>query len=182
MYTDIYQGRGSGLLLLINNDTRDDYLYRTGSCLKAIPDDDDDIAFFWSTKDLVAGNYSSAILRIMQLGEKCPQYVFDNIGIFSEEEIYSLEKKLTEKKNIFLLATSNGTDKTNEDICQSYYERRSKDHNGFMVMLDTKSNTVTIVSDEKMSDELSKARASAEKLMKSGDALAAVNEIVASIG
>ncbi|MDO4863618.1 MAG: TPM domain-containing protein [Ruminococcus sp.] len=182
-YTEIYEGRGSGLLLLINNDTGSDYLYRTGSCLKAIPDGADSIAFFWATRDIMDGDYRSAILRVMQLGERCPLYVFDNIGLFSDEELDTLETTLAEnKKSVYVLATSNGTDKSNEDICRSYFERRSEDGKGCMIMLDTKSNTVTVVSDGSLGSAVDKAKTSAEKLLKSGDAPAAVNEIVAAIG
>ncbi len=62
-YNEIYQGRGSGFLLLVNNDTNSDYLYRTGSCLAAVPEGADSLAFYWATKDMVAGDYYSAVLR-----------------------------------------------------------------------------------------------------------------------
>lgn len=182
-YTDIYEGRGSGLLLLINNDTGSDYLYRTGSCLKAIPDGDEKPAFFWETKHVMDGDYFSAVLRVMELGERCPLYVFDNIGLFSDEELTALEEKLAaNKKSVYVLATSNGTGKSNEEICRSYFERRSEDGKGYMIMLDTKANAVAVVSDEKLSADVEKAKTAAEKLLKEGSAPAAVDEILTAIG
>lgn len=182
-YTDIYEGRGSGLLLLINNDTGTDYLYRTGSCLKAIPEGEDSVAFFWATRHIMDGDYRSAVLRVMELGERCPLYVFDNIGLFSDEELTALEEKLAAgKKSVYVLATSNGTSNSNEEICRSYFERRSEDGKGYMIMLDTKANAVAVVSDEKLSADVEKAKTAAEKLLKGGDAPAAVNEMVAAIG
>ena len=168
-YTDIYEGRGSGLLLLVNNDTGTDYLYRTGSCLKAIPEGEDSLAFFWATKHIMDGDYFSAVLRVMELGERCPLYVFDNIGLFSDEQLAALEEKLAAgKKSVYVLATSNGTGKSNEEICRSYFERRSEDGKGCMIMLDTKANAVAVVSDEKVSAEVEKAKTAAEKLLKEG--------------
>lgn len=182
-YTDIYEGRGSGLLLLINNDTGSDYLYRTGSCLKAIPEGEDSLAFFWATKHIMDGDYFSAVLRVMELGERCPLYVFDNIGLFSDEQLTALEEKLAAgKKSVYVLATSNGTGKSNEEICRSYFERRSEDGKGCMIMLDTKANAVAVVSDEKVSAEVEKAKTAAEKLLKEGDAPAAVDIVLAAIG
>ena len=182
-YDAIYQSRGSGLLLLINNDKGDDCLYRTGSALRAIPDGAENIPFYWATKDIMSGDCCSAILRLLQLGESCPRYVFDNIGLLTDEELASLEASLSEsKKPVYVLATTNGTDKSNEEICRSYFERRSEDGKGFMIMLDTKSNTVTVVSDADIPAEVTKAKSNADKLLKDGNAVGAVNEIVTAIG
>ena len=182
VYSDLYQGRGSGLLLLINNDTKNDYLYRTGSCLTAIPDGYEGIAFFWATQDIVVGDYYSAILRVLQLGERCPLHVFDNIGLFSNDELTSLETKLLDNdKSIFVLATSNGTGKTNEEICRNYYDRCSNKNDGYMIMIDTKSNSLTIVSDNDLPSEIDKAKTSAEKMLRSGEVSAAVNEIIVAL-
>lgn len=180
-YDSIYEGRGSGLLLLINNDKGDDCLYRTGSALRAIPDGSEKLPLYWSTKDIMNGDCYSAILRILQLGENCPQYVFDNIGAFTDEELASLEEELAGRKSVYVLATSNGTNKSNEEICRSYFERRS-DGKGFMIMLDIKSSTVAVVSDGNIPSEVTKAKSSADKLLKDGNAVGAVNEIVSAIG
>ena len=76
---------------------------------------------YWATRDIVSGKYSDAVLLLMQLGEKCPEHVFDNGGIFNSDEIAALEEKLAENKNnITVLATSNSTGKSNEEIGRSY--------------------------------------------------------------
>ena len=181
-YNEIYEGRGSGFLLLINNDTGEDCLYRTGSCLAAVPDGAEDLPFFWATKDIVAGDFSSAILRVLQLGERCPEHVFDNIGAFTAEELSALESELSGSgKGLSVLATSNGTDKSNEEICRSYFERHSADGNGYMMMIDTKSGTVTVVSGESLPASLGTAKTAAEKLVKAGDEPGAVREIAAAL-
>ena len=56
-YNEIYAGKGSGLLLLINNDTNQDILLKTGSCKSNISEEAEKDAFYWSTKDIVAGDY-----------------------------------------------------------------------------------------------------------------------------
>ena len=51
-----------------------------------------------------------------------------------------------------------------------------------MIMLDTKSSTVTVVSDADIPTEVTKAKSNADKLLKDGNAVGAVNEIVTAIG
>ncbi len=181
-YIEIYQGRGSGLLLLVNNDTNYDYLYRTGSCLSFIPEDADSNAFFWSTKDIINGDYRSAVLRIMQLGERCPLYVFDNIGKLSQDELKDIESTIKKSnKQLSLLITTNGTDSTNEEICKSYCERRYKGDSGYMMMIDTKTNTVTVTASDASAAGFDKAVAAAEKSVKAGDIKAAVENVLKDI-
>ena len=48
-----------------------------------------------------------------------------------------------------------------------------------MIMIDTKSNSLTIVSDNDLPSEIDKAKTSVEKMLRSGEVSAAVNEIVA---
>jgi len=145
-YIELYGGRGSGLLLLINNDTNEDFIYKRGSCLTSISQEAQSNEMYWATQDIVAGDYKSGILRLVKLGEECPKHVFDNGGIFTVEELASLEK-LCEGTEISVLATSNGTGTPNEEVCRSYYDRHYQGGNGFMVMLDTASDTLTAVSD-----------------------------------
>lgn len=181
-YIDIYEGKGSGLLLLINNDTNKDYLYKTGSCINSIDEETENEAFYWATREIVSGDYKTAILRLMQLGELCPQYVFDNGGIFTDEQINSLEALCSESPSDFtVLATVNSTESTNEEICRTYYHRHYKDHFGFMVMVDTVSNTVFVMKDGKVVVDLGNGvLESANQLAASGDYYGAVNAIITS--
>lgn len=174
-YNEIYAGKGSGLLLLINNDTNQDILLKTGSCQSNISEEAEKDAFYWSTKDIVAGDHKTAILRLLQLGEKCPGHVFDNAGVFSSEQIKALESALSGyKNNVSILATNNTTDKKNEEILRSYYERRYSDGRGYMIMLDSKTSEVIAYSNEPMPDKLAEVLKKAGELSKKGDNEAAV--------
>lgn len=181
-YQEIYGGAGSGLLLLVNNDTNKDILYKTGRCLTSIDENAEKQALYWATQDIVSGDYKSAVLRLMQLGELCPQYVFDNGGIFTDEQINSLEALCSESPSDFtVLATVNSTESTNEEICRTYYHRHYKDHFGFMVMVDTVSSTVLVMKDGKVVVDLGNGvLESANQLAASGDYYGAVNAIITS--
>ncbi len=179
VYNTLYGGRGSGLLLLINNDTNEDYLYKTGSCLNSIDDNAQANAFYWATQEIIKGDYKSAVMRIMQLGESCPKYVFDNGGIFSAEDISALEASLAAApKAVSLLATSNGTGTPNEEICSSYYERRYQSEEGIMIMLDTATNTFTVCPAAALSAEVT---TQANTLAAAGSYADAVNTLIAAI-
>ena len=157
-YDDLYEGRGSGLLLLLNNDTGRDILYTTGGCQSYITDEAEKEAFFWSTKDIVAGDYKSAVLRMLQLGEKCPEYVFNNAGLISAEQVGKLERTLSSGNNpAALLLTTNSTGKSNEDILKSYYTRRFKDGKGYMAMIDAQSKKVIAYSSQPLSSDIENA-------------------------
>lgn len=181
-YIDIYSGRGSGLLLLINNDTNEDYLYKKGSCLSWIPESAESNALYWATQEIVSGDYKSAVLRMMQLGEYCPQYVFDNGGVFTAEQIKALESSCAGSQSGFtILATGNSTGSPNEEICRSYYNRHYKDHSGSMIMVDTVSGSVLVMKDgESVSDLGNGVLESANGLAAAGDYYGAVNAIIAS--
>ncbi|MBQ8297308.1 MAG: TPM domain-containing protein [Ruminococcus sp.] len=179
-YIDLYSGRGSGFLLLINNDTNEDYLYKTGSCLASVPEETEKVEFYWATQEIVNGNYKDAILRLMQLAEYCPQHVFDNGGIFTAEQISALEIACTGgASDISILATSNGTESTNEEICRSYYDRHYKESKGFMIMLDTVTNTLTVASDNEHPAALATALTEANTLAAASDYPGALNTVIA---
>lgn len=178
-YVDIYSGRGSGLLLLINNDTNEDYIYKKGSCLTAIPESAQSNALYWATQEIVSGDYKSAIMRLMQLGEYCSQYVFDNGGIFTAEEIDALETACEGASGEYsVLATGNSTGSPNEEICRSYYQRHYKDTTGTMIMVDTESSSVLVMKDGEVLNDVSLA--DANTLAASGDYFGAVNALLAS--
>lgn len=177
-YNTIYNGRGSGLLLVINEDSGNDYLYRSGSCGVFVDDDTVNSEFFWATKDIVAGDYQSAALRIMELGKRCPSHVFDNGGLFSREDIQAFEERLRNcSGNVAILATSNSTGSTNEEIARSYLERRFKD-GGYMIMIDTQSGSTLVVSDKELSSDMEKAVTEANKSAGKEDYAAAASTLI----
>ena len=174
-YKKIYDDKGSGLLLLINNDTDRDILFRSGRCETYISDDDRSTAFYQATKEIVSGDYKTAIMRLLQLGEKCPVHFFDNSGVFPVDQAAAIENSLKEKSaGVSVLVTSNTTDTPNAEILKTYYERRYKDEKGFMIMLDTDSSTVLVYPESGLpggyESTLKKACDNAEK----GDLAAAV--------
>ena len=157
-YEDIYSGRGSGLLLLINNDTGSDCLYLSGSCETYIPSDAQNEAFYWATAEIVDGDYKTAALRILQLGERCPEHVFDNAGLLSMQITGEIERILSvPDKDLAILLTSNSTDRTNEQILEEYYKRRCKDGTGIMAMIDSQSGKVIVHSSQTIPSELGSA-------------------------
>ena len=177
-YNDIYNGMGSGLLFLLNNDTGTDILYKTGSCQSYISDDAEKEAFFWATKDIVAGDVKSAILRMLQLGERCPEYVFNNAGILTNEQVGELERQLSSGKNeAALLVTSNSTGKSSEDILKSYYARRFKDGKGYMAMIDSQSKKVIVHSEQQLPSGVDAALKKANELAAKDDIAAAAKTI-----
>lgn len=181
-YIDIYEGKGSGLLLLVNNDTNNDYLYKTGSCLNSIDEETEKESFYWATREIVSGDYKTAILRLMQLGEMCSQYVFDNAGIFTAEEADVLEQACTEASfDISVLATTNSTGTPNLDICRTYYERRYQDKQGYMIMLDTASATITVFTGSYALSGYDSELESANKLAASGNYTGAVSAMIAAL-
>lgn len=174
-YNKIYEGKGSGLLLLINNDTNIDILYKTGSCNTFISAEDSDLALYWATKEIVAGDYKSAVLRMLKLAENCPQHIFDNAGIFSIEQITALEAVFSSYENeVSLLATNNPSEIPNEDILRSYYDRRYKDSKGYMLMLDAYSKSLIAFSEEPLPDSFEAALKKANESVKKGDYQGAV--------
>lgn len=181
-YAELYGGRGSGLLLLINNDTNEDYLYKTGSCLVSVSDDAQADEFYWATQEIISGDYKSAIMRLLKLGESCPQHVFDNGGIFTAEQIASLEEMcMGGASDISVLATSNSTGSTNEEICRSYYYRHYQEEKGVMVMLDTMTGTLCVVSDNALPEGLDAVIAEADTLAAGSDYIGALTAVITAL-
>ena len=181
-YEEIYEGRGSGMLLLINNDTNNDLLYLTGSCENYITEEQQDRAFFNATKDIINGDNKNAVLRLMKLGELCPSHVFDNSGELGEENVTSLEAKLAAGKNeLSVLVTSNTTDKTNEEVLRSYCERRYKGGSGSMIMIDTAKKEMLAYSSGEQPEGLEAAISKAQTDVKSGSYPAALNSVIEAI-
>lgn len=181
-YSELYGGRGSGLLLLINNDTNEDYLYKTGSCLVSVSEDTQANEFYWATQEIIGGDYKSAVMRLLKLGESCPKHVFDNGGIFTSEQIAALETACTGgSADISVLATSNSTESSNEEICRSYYDRHYQENDGYMIMLDKATNTLNVVSDMALPAGLEAAVAEADTLAADLDYTGALNAVITAL-
>lgn len=71
-YKDLFSTAPNGMLVLINNDSNEDVIYKTGVCNDYISDRAESEAFYYATKEIVAGNYKNAAMKLLELGTNCP--------------------------------------------------------------------------------------------------------------
>ena len=181
-FNKLYEGKGSGLVILINNDTKYDSVFRSGACLYGISDKAENNAVYWETKELFKGDYRSAILRLLQLGELCPTHVIDNAQVFDSDQLNKIEKTLSScKEDVTIIASHNGSETSNEQILQQYYDRKYNNDKGIMFMLDTISGKMIVNSAEKISSDIDKALKDANALSSKGDNYGAVNKILEAL-
>ena len=155
-YEEIYAGKGSGFLLLINNDTNNDYIYKTGSCSVYVSSESEKQEFYWATRELVNEDYEGAVLRLLKLAVNCPSHLFDNAGVFTAEKGAELDSIISAcDTQLSVLVTENSTGSTNEELLQMYFDRRYGSESGIMLLVDTASKTVTAVSDSELPQRLS---------------------------
>ena len=181
-YNKIYEGKGSGLLVVINNETNEDSIWRTGSCLSDISQTSEDNAMYWATKEIVGGSYRRGIMRLLQLGELCTDRVVDNTQVFSYDVMTSLDRALAScKYDVTLLASRNGSSTSNEDVLKNYYRRKYKNGGGIMLMADTNTKTIIAYSDERIPAKLNQALIEANKLTAKNDYFGAVNKVIEAL-
>lgn len=171
-YFEIYGGEGNGLLFLINNDTFEDHLYKTGSCTHMITDTDEKSLLFTATENIVGGDYISAIQSIMNLGEKCPSHVFDNASVFSADDIKAIETALSAntQTNIAIVAEDSiPAGKDQKKYAEELFKRHFADGKGVLFLIDTTKKTIIYHSDSALSPELDAALKKAASLAAKGD-------------
>lgn len=171
-YDDIFGAGGNGLLLLINNDTNEDYLYKVGACSQFISEDDETSVFYSATREIVGGDYESAILRIMNLGERCPENIFDYASVFTNEEISVLEDTIKSGGKEISFVTVNNADNDSE-LIKSLYKRRYINGGGCIIMLDINTEMLTAYSDSNVPSDIAKSVSEANKSAEKGDYAAA---------
>lgn len=93
-YQTLYGKNSSGFLVLINNDTGKDFIYRQGVCASDMRDPTAEI--FRATPELVEGNYASALEILLTIGEQIPEYVFDRANAIKTNERTALAEKAKE--------------------------------------------------------------------------------------
>lgn len=180
-YNDLYGNGGNGLLLLINNDTNEDYLYKTGTCSYQISQDDEASAFYTATAEIVNGDYKSAILRLLGLGE-ASQFVLDEAGVLSYDEINSLAQSCAELDfPVSLITVNNHSALSNADLCRDYFQRRFSDESGIIILLDVNSKSIEFQADSSHSVALQNSVANALSLASTGDYSGALSTIVNSL-
>ncbi len=180
-YNDLYGAGGNGLLLLINNDTNEDYLYKTGACAYQISQDDEASAFYTATAEIVNGDYKSAVLRLLGLGE-ASQFVLDETEMLSYDEINSLTQSCAELDfPISLITVNNRSALSNSDICRDYCQRRFSDDSGILILLDINSKTFEFQCPSSYTETLQTAVTNAEALASTGDYAGALYSIINSL-
>lgn len=182
-YFKIYGGEGSGVLLLINNDTYEDYLYKSGVCTHFIDAEAEKDAFYTATREIVDGDYVSAVNRIMKLAESCPGSVFDEEEIFTIAESAELEELLSSSKTPAAIVSVNNTDakKENEKLAQELFSRHFTDGKGIMIMLDTSEKTILAYSPDALPSELTAALKKANESAAKGEYFKAAKAAVSSL-
>lgn len=158
-YNEIFDGLGSGIIVLINNDTNKDYIYKHGTPSLYITQQQEKETFFYATKSIVNGDYKSAILGLLSLAELCPEYIFDNGSLFIPSQASELEKT-AEDNNItgFIITTNNITEKSNTQLAADFYNRyyKNDDNKGTMLFIDKNLSEVIIMGsnfpDENLND------------------------------
>lgn len=104
-------GYSNGLLLLINNDTGKDYVFRKGSPSLFVSDEDIQLLLADISPLLVTGKYGEAVTKTFELFEKnIPEYVTDRTNTLSKEEMLSmnemLEKACGENEKLYIIYTA----------------------------------------------------------------------------
>lgn len=178
-FADIYEAKGSCLIVLINNATNRDEIYKTGTCLTNIDEIEQQNAVYWATKDIMDGNYRKGIMRLLQLGELCSDHIVDNVQLFDSQQEKSLDKALAScNEEMTVLASKNNSTVSNEDILKTYFKRKYIDKDGIMLMIDTKKKEIVAYSEEKTQKKLATALKEANELAAKDDYYGAVNKIV----
>jgi len=170
-YFTIYGGDGNGLLFLINNDTNEDFLYKTGICTHNIDTEAEKTAFFTATRDIVNGDYTAAVTGIMGLGKSCPARVFDEAEAFSNADAADIDKLLSASDTPAAVAAIK-TEKNGKDVqtlAKELHERHFKDGKGIMIVIDTVSKKTAAYSNEQLP-------AGFDQSLKNADASAAKSE------
>ena len=178
-YNDIYGGMGSGLLFLVNNETHEDILYKTGECLRFIDEVSERDELYHATKALVVENYKDAVLTMLRLGEKCPANLVDNSNIFDDETAEELDAALENcSNNVAIVATNNLSSIPDEELLKNYFERRFSEETGFLVLMDKKSRSVTAMTQGELPAEVAEIVSAANQSASGGDFSEAASRLI----
>ena len=88
-YQELFgESAGSGFLMLINNDTGEDFIYTAGACTRYLADTALPIAK--ATPLLVEGKYADALEILLAMGEWIPDRVLDRADALDDAETQTL--------------------------------------------------------------------------------------------
>ena len=102
-FETLYGAHETGFLVLINNDTNRDCIYRAGSCAALLSGTDTAIAK--ATPCLVEERYADALEILLPAGESLSDRIFDRCGALTAEQVQTLDAlaKTAENKVCVLL-------------------------------------------------------------------------------
>lgn len=150
-YFTIYGGEGSGLLFLINNDTNEDHLYKTGTCTHTIGAEEEKTALYTATREIVSGEYDLAVKDMLGLGEVSSERVFDEAEAFSLTEIAATDKLLEGASVPAALAAVRNESTSGKDaaaLAKELFGRHFTDGKGIMIVLDVTNKKAAAYSPE----------------------------------
>ncbi len=92
-YQTLWGTGTSGFLVLINNDTGQDCIYREGVVSSYVDDAAVSLAIAQASPALVEGRYADALEIFLPLGERIPDRILERSGTLSPEQVQALTTK-----------------------------------------------------------------------------------------
>ena len=155
LFEQLYDNAGNGLVFVLNNDTKYDYLLKTGVCDTMIDTNTLNSALFSATEMFVKGEYKNGIMHMLSLADMCPSHIFDEIGVYSAEELQFIENRLSgSSKDISVILTANISDISDYDLCKIWHDRRYPEGNGYMILLNSALQQSAVYSDTEITGNL----------------------------
>ena len=146
-YQSLFGKDSSGFLVLINNDTGKDFIYRQGVCATDMKDPSPEI--FRASPFLVEGNYSAALEILLTIGEQIPEFAFDRANAIKTNERVALSQKAKETGHIYdvimikLPKPAEGV--SVEEQLNSFAEEKRQQLNAeLLLLMDTRSKKCVI--------------------------------------
>lgn len=134
-YNEIFGAdKSSGILFLINNDTNEDILYKSG--IMTIDPDAEKDALFQATKEIVSGNHGAAAERMLRLGETCPSHTFDRAGFFTPQQISDIEKAAAAYGTEISVCTVGSLATAEQNLAENLGKKRYPDNSGVILLID----------------------------------------------
>lgn len=85
-YCELYEKDSTGFLVLVNNESGEDYVYTSGACSLYLEEAAIRLAVAQATPMLVEGAFRQGIEHLLNLGNLMPELVYDSAGILSREQ------------------------------------------------------------------------------------------------
>ena len=179
IFSQLYDNAGNGLVFVLNNDTKYDYLLTTGVCEKIIDTNTLNSALFSATQLFVKGEFKNGILEMLSLSDMCPSHIFDELGVYSVEELQFIENRLAgSNKDISVILTQNTSNTSDYDLCKIWHDRRYPEGNGYMILLNSALQQSAVYSDAEITGNLSAAFETATSYLYAKEYYLAMDAII----